>query len=90
MAQRQSWQKLPESEKPSSAAAVMPTLMAVTRPVPSRSVSRSLARLERIVPSAMIIETAPAYESGAPRSSCMAGQAAPSSESGRPRLMKAR
>lgn len=59
MAQRQSWQKLPESEKPSNAAAVIPTLMAVTRPVPRRSVSRSLCRLETTVPSAMIIEMMP-------------------------------
>ena len=46
-------------EKPNSAAAVMPTLMAVTLPVPSARISRSLCRLETTVPKAMIMETTP-------------------------------
>ena len=47
-------------EKPNSAAAVMPTLMAVTLPAPSLRVRRSLSRLETMVPAAMIMDTAPA------------------------------
>ena len=47
------------TEKPNRAAAVMPTLMAVTRPVPSRRVSRSLIRLETTVPAEMIKDKIP-------------------------------
>ena len=42
------------------AAAVMATLMAVTRPVPSQRVIRSLCRLETTVPAEMIVEISPA------------------------------
>ena len=59
----------------------MATLTAVTAPVPSRRVSRSEARLETIVPPAMMIVTMP---------DSMVGQPAPTRESGSPRLMKAR
>ncbi len=68
----------------------MATLTAVTAPVPSRRVSRSEARLETIVPPAMMIVTKPAWATGTPRSWCMVGQPAPTRESGSPRLMKAR
>ena len=60
MAHRQSIQNRPETEKPNSAAAVMPTLRAVTLPVPSARVSRSLFRLETMVPSEMIMDRMPA------------------------------
>jgi len=49
-----------ETEKPNSAAAVMATLRAVTFPVPSARVSRSLFRLETMVPKEMIMEISPA------------------------------
>ena len=67
----------------------MPTLMAVTLPVPRVRVSRSLCRLERMVPSEMIMERIPAQDTGTPSSGYMVGQADPSRESGRPRLIKA-
>ena len=38
----------------------MPTLTAVTFPVPNLRVSRSLCRLEMMVPRAMIMEMMPA------------------------------
>ena len=47
-------------ENPNSAAAVMPTLRAVTRPGPSLRVSRSLCRLETMVPAEIIMEMSPA------------------------------
>ncbi len=47
-------------EKPNRARAVAATLMAVTLPGPRARVSRSLARLERMVPKAMIMEITPA------------------------------
>ena len=78
-----------ETEKPNSAAAVMATLRAVTFPVPSARVSRSLFRLETMVPSEMIMERIPAQDTGTPSSGYMVGQADPSRESGRPRLIKA-
>ena len=68
----------------------MPTLTAVTTPEPKRRVSRSLSRLETMVPTAMIMETPPAKESGTPNSPYTVGQAEPSSESGSPRLIKDR
>ena len=71
------------------AAAVSSTLTAVTAPVPNLRVKKSEARLETMVPAAMIMETAPAAETEAPNSTCMTGQAEPSSESGSPRLIKA-
>ena len=89
MAHRQSIQNCVEMENPNSAAAVIPTLMAVTLPVPRVRVSRSLCRLERMVPSEMIMERMPAQETGTPSSGYMVGQADPSRESGRPRLIKA-
>ena len=60
MAQRHSIQKERLTEKPNSASAVVATLMAVTFPVPSFRVIRSLWRLEMTVPRAMIMEMAPA------------------------------
>ena len=60
MAHRQSIQNCPDTEKPNRAAAVMPTLMAVTLPVPRARVRRSLFRLEMMVPSEMIMEMIPA------------------------------
>ena len=90
IAHRHSIQNALEVEKPSSAAAVMPTLITVTTPAPKRRVRRSEARLEMIVPIAMIIVTMPAKATGTPRSWCITGQPAPTRESGRPRLMKAR
>ena len=90
MAHRHSIQKDEQVEKPNSATMVMATLAAVTTPVPKRRVSRSLCRLETIVPAAMIMEITPAQLTGT--SSCwyITGQAAPSRPSGNPRLMKAR
>jgi hypothetical protein len=52
-------------------------------------VTRSDARLEQIVPPAMIMVMMPAKATGTPRSWCMTGQPAPTKESGSPRLMKA-
>ena len=72
-----------------SAAAVIPTLTAVTRPTPNRRVTRSEASEEKIVPPAMIMVRMPATPIGTSRSRCMTGQPAPMSESGSPRLMKA-
>ena len=68
----------------------MPTLMAVTLPVPSARISRSLCKLDTTVPRAMMVEMTPALDTGTPNCACMLGHAAPSSESGRPRLMNAR
>lgn len=89
MAHRHTIQNEPEIENPSSAAAVIPTLTAVTTPAPNRRVARSEARLERMVPPAMIIVMMLANPTGTPRSRCMTGQPDPTRESGRPRLMKA-
>ena len=77
-------------EKPKSAAAVSSTLMAVTLPVPSLRVSASLISAETTVPTAIIMDITPAYETGTPNCTYMLGQAEPSSASGRPRLMNAR
>ena len=63
---------------------------AVTLPVPSAVLRRSLQRLEIMVQAEIIIETTPAQESSAPRPSYMLGQAEPSTASGRPRLINAR
>ena len=60
MAHRQSIQNRVEMENPNKAAAVMPTLMAVTFPAPRLRVSRSLFRLEMMVPSEMIMDRMPA------------------------------
>ena len=59
-AQRQSIQKEWVKEKANNAAAVMPTLTAVTFPVPNLRVRQSLCRLEMMVPRAMIMEMMPA------------------------------
>ena len=77
-------------EKPNSATAVMATLNTVILPVPSLALSRSLARLDTIVPAEMIIDTPPAQDTPAPSWGYMLGHAAPSSASGSPRLMHAR
>ena len=61
-------QKDPDTENPKRAAAVIQTLTAVTFPAPRRLVIRSLARLDTIVPPAIIMETAPAQETFAPSS----------------------
>ena len=89
-AHRQSCQNSVQVEKPSSATAVVATLSAVTRPVPRRVLSRSLARLDTMVPAEMIIDTPPAHDTPAPSWGYILGHAAPSSASGRPRLMNAR
>ena len=78
------------TENPSSAAAVMATLTAVTLPAPKRWVRRSEARLETMVPLAIRTVRKPANETGTPRSWCITGHPEPTSESGSPRLMKAR
>ena len=57
---RHSTQKLGAKEKPNRAEAVRATLMAVTRPAPSRRVTRSLDRLDRMVPAEIIMEMIPA------------------------------
>ena len=49
-----------ETEKPNSAAAVMATLTAVTRPAPKRPVSRSDSRLDTMVPTEITVEITPA------------------------------
>ena len=64
--------------------------MAVTLPAPKRRVNRALCKLDTTVPTAMIMDTMPAYDSGTPNSGCIVGQAAPSSASGNPRLINAR
>ena len=64
--------------------------MAVTFPVPRRLVSLSLCRLDRMVPTAMIMEMIPAQEIGTWSVPYMEGQAAPSRESGSPKLIKDR
>ena len=53
-------------EKPKRAQQVMPTLIAVTLPVPRRCVRRSLSRLDTMVPTEIIINTAPDHERGTP------------------------
>jgi hypothetical protein len=73
-----------EKEKPQSAAAVIATLTTVTAPVPSLRIARSLKRLERIVPPAMIIEITPAAETETPSSRYIDGHAEPRIASGRP------
>ena len=90
MAHKHSCQNCVQMEKPNSATAVVATLSAVTRPVPRRVLSRSLARLDTMVPAEIIIDTPPAQATPAPSCGYMLGHAAPSSASGRPRLMKAR
>lgn len=60
MAHRHSAAKEWLTEKPNRATAVVSTLSAVTLPVPSRLVSRSLCRLEITVPMEMIAERPPA------------------------------
>ena len=90
MAQRQRARKLWLKEKPSSAAAVRQTLSAVTSPVPSFRVRRSLFKLETTVPAEMSMKMTPEADSGTPSSAWAIGQAEPSSESGRPSEMKAR
>lgn len=57
--QRQSCQNARLTEKPKSAAAVMATLNNVTFPVANRRVSRSLCKLETIVPREISIKTMP-------------------------------
>ena len=47
-------------ENPNNATAVIATLTAVTFPVPNFLVSRSLCRLEMMVPTEMIMEMTPA------------------------------
>lgn len=69
-------------EKPNSATAVVRTLTAVTFPVPNRVFSRSLFRLETIVPAEIIMEMIPAAETEVPSSWYMTGHAEPSRESG--------
>ena len=90
IAHRQSCQNWVQVEKPNSATAVVATLSAVTLPVPSLLLSQSLARLDTMVPTEMIMDTPPAQDTPAPSWGYMLGHAAPSSASGRPRLMKAR
>ena len=90
MAHRQSIQKEELIEKPARAAAVRPTLRAVTLPAPSRLVSRSLIKLETMVPPEISMEITPAQDMGTFSCPYMEGQAEPRRESGRPRLMKAR
>ena len=46
----------------------MPTLTAVTAPAPNRRLTRSEARLETMVPLAMIMVMIPAKATGTPRS----------------------
>ena len=74
---------------PSNAPAVMATLTSVTFPVPNRLMSLVLIRLETTVPHETTMDTTPAKDSGAERSTCMAGQAEPKRESGRPKLINA-
>ena len=90
MANRQSIQNDPLTEKPNSASMVMATLTAVTRPAPKRMVNRSLWRLDRIVPADIIMDTAPAQATGTSICLYITGQAAPSRPSGSPRLIKDR
>ena len=77
-----------DMEKPKSAAAVIPTLIAVTQPVPIVRISLALKRLEITVPKAIVKDSIPAYEIETPKSSYMLGQAEPSIESGKPKLIK--
>lgn len=59
MAHKHSCQNCVQVEKPNSATAVVATLSAVTRPVPRRVLSRSLARLDTMVPAEITIDTPP-------------------------------
>ena len=90
MAQRMSCQNDAAVEKPKRASAVSATEAAVRMPVPRVRTSRSVRRLETMVPKQMMQETMPAEETAAPRAACIVGQAAPRRPSGRPRLTKAR
>ena len=76
--------------KTKRARQVRHTLMAVTFPVLSFLVSKSLAKLETMVPAEMIMEMIPAQETEAPSSWYILGQADPRRASGSPRLIKER
>ena len=77
-------------EKPIKAKAVIPALITVTLPAPSRRVSLSLKRLDTIVPKAIIIYIIPAYDRRTLNCGYITGHAAPSKESGSPKLINAR
>lgn len=81
----QSIQKRPETENPKRDTAVINTLAAVTRPVPNLLIAQFAFKLEIMVPAAIIIDTMPAYETGASRTGYMEGHAAPKRASGNPR-----
>ena len=74
--------------KPKRAMAVIATLIAVVFAAPSLLVILSLAKLETIVPKAIMADTIPAKERGTSKSTNIDGQAEPSIESGKPRLIK--
>ena len=63
------------------------TLIVVTFPVPSLYVSRSLIRLETIVPNEIMMEIMPAQETDTLNSVYMVGHADPSKASGSPKLI---
>jgi hypothetical protein len=90
MAQSTSCHSAVHVEKPNSATAVRATDAAVSLPVPRRRTSVSVMRLETMVPRQMTTDIAPASDTAAPRSACMAGHAAPRRPSGSPRLTNAR
>ena len=69
--------------------AVINTLTAVTTLVLNLLVSRSLNKLEIIVPKAMIVEMIPAQDTGTLNWGYIECQAEPNKESGRPKLIKA-
>ena len=79
-----------DTEKPNRAAAVVPTLRAVTRPAPSARTPRSLKRLDRMVHAEISMATIPAWDTETENPSYMLGHADPNRESGSPRLMKDR
>jgi len=73
-----------------SAMAVIATLTSVTAPEPNRLITRSLIRLERIVPPDIIIEIIPALSIDTPKPLYMDGHALPNRESGNPKLINAK
>ena len=79
-----------DNEKPNNAMAVIPTLIAVTFPVPNLKVNLSLKRLEKIVPTEIMIDTIPANDTGTSNCLYIVGHAPPSSASGSPKLINAK
>ncbi len=89
MAKKSSQVNPGETAKPTSAAAVIAALAAVTLAVPNLSITRWESKLEIMVPPEIIMDTIPALPTGTANSRCIMGQDEPSSESGSPKLINA-